>query len=230
MTNAKNTKKSAKTDNTKTDKTKNAKTTKPTTNKKPQTAKTAKPKKPAVSSAANDYTDNKTTLNKSADIPTEIKKEKSTDTESKIVYHVVAVQYADGTTIHKQFRVDKLPTHAVLVKYSNPEKLGAPKPHHVLTYSRSEKICNAHIRRIKKQYVAPNPTIEDRYTNEIELVKCRDLGMPTSEIDPNMTEDRTWERAKNAAEKIALHAKNASAVTATALALNTAVLDKFLNQ
>jgi hypothetical protein len=203
------------------------KTTKNNTKTERQT-----PVDPRETARTDDYTDNQTVLNTSKNVPVDIKKTNPNETESNIVYHVGSVEFSDKTIIHKQFRVDKMPTHAVLVRYSHPKKIGATDPHHVLIYSRSEKLCAAHIRRIRKQYVKTathTPTIDDRYTNEIELVTVRDLGMPTSEIDPKYTEDRGWERAKNAAKKLALAAKNPAVVTTAAVALNNAVLNNYLS-
>lgn len=208
--------------------TKNTKKT--TKNPKTDTKKTER--KTAVDpreiAKTDDSTDNQTVLNTSKNVPIDIKKT-STDNDNSVIFHVGQVEYADGTIIQKTFRVDKMPTHAVLVKYSQPKKIGATDPHHVLTYSRSEKLCASHVRRIQKQYVNPDPTIENRYTNEIEIVAVRDLGMPTGDLDPNYSEDRGWERAKNAAAKIALAATDPKSVTAAALALNTAVLNNYVS-
>lgn len=209
--------------------TKSAKTSK-TSKTDPKTdPKTESKTDPRVVAKTDHFADNQTVLNTSKSVPVDIKKTDKNADESPIVYHIAQVEYADGTIIHKQFRVDKMPTHAVLVKYSDPKKLGALDAHHVLTYSRSEKLCQSHARRIRKQYVGSDATIEQRYTGEIEIVAVRDLGMATSEIDPNFVENRSWERAKNAAAKIALAAKNPNAVTAAAVALNTAVLTNYIS-
>jgi hypothetical protein len=174
--------------------------------------------------------DNKTVLCTSKIIPTDIKKTPNDD-DNSIIYHVCQCQYPDDKTIiQKMCRVDKMPTHAVLVRYADYKKIGAAAPHHVLIWTRSEKLANAHRRRVLKQYCEPNPTIELRYLPEIFIVSVRDLGMSTStDLDPNFVEDRTWERAKNAARRLALAATSPAAVSAAAVALNDAVLKNYLS-
>lgn len=179
---------------------------------------------------SDDVADNKTVLVSSKTIPTDIKKT-SNDDDNSIIYHVCQCQYPDdNTVIQKMFRVDKMPTHAVLVRYADYKKIGAAAPHHVLIWTRSEKLANAHRRRVLKQYCEPNPTIELRYLPEIFIVSVRDLGMnTTTELDPNFVEDRTWERARNAARKLALAATSPASVSAAAVALNTAVLSNYVS-
>ena len=207
----------------KTKKTLNIKNTKNVKNPERQT-----PVDPRDTAKTNDSTDNQTVLNTSKNVPIDIKKT-STENDNSIIFHVAQVEFADGTIVQKMFRVDKMPTHAVLVMYSQPKKIGALDCHHVLTYSKSEKLCKSHKCRILKQYVGSDATIENRYTSQIEIVAVRDLGMPTSDLDPNFTEDRSWERAKNAAAAIALAAKNPTALSAAAVALNTAVLTNYVS-
>jgi hypothetical protein len=210
------------------------KTTKTTTKNTPKTSERQTPIDDRDTAKSDDVADNQTVLNTSKNVPTDIHKINPNETESNIVYHVVQIQYPDDQTIiQKMFRVDKLPTHAVLVRYADYKKLGASCPEHVLIYSRSEKLCEAHVRRIKKQYIGSDkapPTIEKRYQPEVFVVKCRDLGMSTTaELDPNFVEDRSWERAKNAARRLALAAKSPSAVSAASVALNTAVLSNYIS-
>jgi hypothetical protein len=116
---------------------------------------------------------------------------------------VCSVTYPDTKTeIHKTFLLEKIPTHAVLVRYHAPKKLGAPRSEHVLTYTKSEKLAHAHVRRIKKQYIGKTASISQRYQSDVFVVPV--VATKLTEPNPEMIEDRSWERRLNAAHKLAL--------------------------